>query len=120
MLRTFLHAKIHRAVVTAACADYEGSLSIDQEMMDAVGLKVHEKILVGNLHNGNRFETYAIAAESGSREIVLNGAAAHLGAKGDRLIIMSFCQLDEKEADGHHPRVIVLDEENQIMDRRGG
>jgi aspartate 1-decarboxylase len=119
MLRTLLHSKIHRATVTGACADYQGSLSIDREFMDAVGLLPHEKILVGNLHNGNRFETYAIEAEPGSREIVLNGAAAHLGAKGDRVIIMSFCQVNEDEIDKHHPRKIVLGEGNEIIERQG-
>ncbi len=119
ILRTLLHSKIHRATVTGACADYQGSLSIDPEFMEAVNLLPHEKILVGNLHNGNRFETYAIEAKAGSRDIILNGAAAHLGAKGDRIIIMSFCQLSNEETAHHHPRMIVLGEGNQIIERKG-
>ncbi|MEO0453408.1 MAG: aspartate 1-decarboxylase [Verrucomicrobiota bacterium] len=119
MLRTLLYSKIHRATVTGACVDYEGSLSIDKHFLEAVDMRPYEKILVGNLHNGQRFETYAIEAEAGSGEIVLNGAAAHLGAKGDRLIIMSYCQLTEEEMKNHVPKRIVLGANNEIIDRKG-
>jgi len=118
MIRKLLASKIHRAVVTDAQVDYEGSLSIDEELMEACGLHPYEKILVGNIHNGARFETYAIVAPRGSREIVLNGAAAHRGAVGDRLVIMSFGLLSPEEIRGHVPKVIVLDEHNEIVQRK--
>jgi aspartate 1-decarboxylase len=117
--RLLLHSKIHRAVVTDAHVDYEGSLSIDQDLMDACGMRPYEKILVGNIHNGSRFETYAIVAPRGSKQIIINGAAAHLGGKGDRLVIMSFASLDEQEMETHQPQSIVLDENNEIISRKG-
>ncbi|MEM6822036.1 MAG: aspartate 1-decarboxylase [Verrucomicrobiota bacterium] len=119
MQRTLLQSKIHRAVVTDAHVDYEGSLSIDQDLMDACGMLPYEKILVGNIHNGARFETYAIIAPRGSRHIILNGAAAHLGGPGDRLVIMSFASLTEEEIKSHQPKMIVLNEENAVVERRG-
>lgn len=118
MQRFILNSKIHRAVVTDAHVDYEGSLSIDEDLMDMVGIAPFEKILVGNIHNGARFETYAIAAPRGSRDIVINGAAAHRGSTGDRLVIMSFAALEPDELPHHRPKIIVLDESNQIADRR--
>jgi aspartate 1-decarboxylase len=114
-----LKSKIHRACVTAADVNYEGSLGIDQDFMDRVGLRPYERILCGNLANGQRFETYAIAAPRGSRAIILNGAVAHLGQAGDRITIMSFAELDQAEAAVWHPAVIVLDQANAIVDERG-
>lgn len=108
-----LKSKIHRAEVTDLSLHYEGSLAIDRRFMDAVGLRAHERILVGNLTNGERFETYAIAAPAGSATISLNGATARLGQKGDLLTIMSFSEVDEKEADKWTPRVITLSRGNQ-------
>jgi aspartate 1-decarboxylase len=110
-----LKAKLHQACVTHADVEYEGSLGIDVELMEAVGIHPYEKVLVSNINNGNRLETYAIAEPFGSRRIVLNGAAARKGAVGDRIIIMSFCWADEADVrDGRHrPRVIRLDEHNQ-------
>lgn len=119
MIRTFLGAKLHRAVVTETNVDYEGSLAIDQDLMDTVGIAPFEKILVGNQANGNRFETYAIAAARGSRTIQLNGAAALLGQVGQRLTIMTFVQLHESEWAHHVPKVLVLDAENRIVERKG-
>ncbi|MGF1679336.1 MAG: aspartate 1-decarboxylase [Candidatus Methylacidiphilales bacterium] len=119
MQRFILSHKIHRAVVTDAHVDYEGSLSIDEDLMDACGMLPYEKILVGNIHNGARFETYAIAAPRGSRKIVLNGATAHCGAPGDRIVIMTFAALSNEEIKEHQPKTIVLDEKNEIIDRRG-
>ena len=113
MQRIFLRAKIHRARVTATCLDYEGSLSIDQDLMDAVKMAPYEKILVADLENGNRFETYAIPAARGSGEIGLNGATAHLGAVGDNLIIFTFCLVDADGTASHQPTVVVLDEHNK-------
>ncbi len=109
-----LKSKLHRACVTHADVDYEGSLGIDAELMEAVGLYPHEKVLVSNIGNGHRFETYAIAEPVGSRRIVLNGAAARLGDVGDRIIIMSFCWVDEAEVrqGKHRARILRLDERN--------
>src|SRR6266702_8795220 len=119
MLVHLLKSKIHRAQVTAANVDYEGSMTIDRALMDKVGLLPYEKILCSNMSNAARFETYAIPGERGSGEIVLNGAAAHLGKPGDRLTIMSFTELDASEAKVWEPRVIVLDEHNNIVNERG-
>jgi len=114
-----LKSKIHRARVTAADLDYEGSLTIAQDLMAAAGLLPYERILCSNLANGARFETYAIPGPSGAGAIVLNGAAAHCGQPGDRLTIMSFGEADLAQAEGWQPRVIVLDEHNAIARQRG-
>ena len=114
-----LKSKIHRAYVTAASLDYEGSLTIDREFMGKVGLLPFEKILCSNLANGARFETYAIPGDPASGQIILNGAAAHLGKPGDRITIMSFTEIDSLEADAWSPRVIVLGENNLIVNERG-
>lgn len=119
MLKVLLSSKIHRATVTDASLHYEGSLAVDAEFLAACGMAEYEKILVGNLSNGERFETYAIAAPAGSRTISLNGATAYRGKIGDRLTIMSFCLVDGKEALSHRPSVILLDEKNQIIQRKG-
>lgn len=113
-----LKSKIHRARVTAADIKYEGSLSIDRDLMDKVGLRPYERILCGNLANGERFETYAIPAPRGSRAIVLNGATAHLGKTGDRLIIMSFAVVDERQAKKLKPRCVTLDAKNAVAGKR--
>jgi len=114
-----LKSKIHRAAVTAASLNYEGSMTIAADLMEKVGLIVYEKILCSNLTNGNRFETYAIAGEWGSGAIVLNGATAHLGKPGDLLTIMSYAALDEREAKNWRPRIVVLGTGNQIINERG-
>ncbi len=119
MFRTILLSKIHRAAVTDASVDYEGSLAIDASLMEACGMIPYERILVTNMANAERFETYAIEAPAGSRTIQLNGAAAHLGKVGDRITIMSFATLTPDEITAHQPRVIVLDEKNTIVNRRG-
>jgi aspartate 1-decarboxylase len=112
---TLLKSKIHRAAVTAASLHYEGSLTIPADLAERVGLLPYEKILVGNMANGARFETYVIYGESGSGEIQLNGATAHLGKIGDRLTIMNFAQFTPQEAVGHKPRVILLNERNEVL-----
>jgi len=116
---SLLKSKIHRAKVTAASLDYQGSLTIAQDLMDRVGLYPYERILCGNLANGARFETYVIPGEAGSGEIVLNGATAHLGKVGDRIIIMSFALVDDQESAEWHPKVVVLGEQNEIISERG-
>ena len=115
-----LKSKLHQACVTDADVHYEGSLGIDTELMEAVALYPHEKVLVSNINTGQRFETYVIPEAFGSRRIVLNGAAARLGAVGDRIIIMSFAWLRESDVrDGRHrPRIVRLDEHNEPVRRK--
>ena len=112
---TLLKSKIHRATVTGASLHYEGSLTVSADIARMVGLQPYEKILVGNLKNGERFETYVIYGEPEKGLIELNGATAHLGAIGDRLTIMSFAQLTADEAKRHHPHVVVLDAQNRVV-----
>jgi len=119
MLVHLLKSKIHRATVTAASVNYEGSLTIDEDFMEATGLQTYERILCGNMGNGARWETYVIKGPRGSRAIELNGAVAHLGKPGDRITIMSFTEVDAARASGWEPRVIVLDQENRIAASRG-
>ena len=110
-----LKSKIHRATVTGASLHYEGSLSIASDLAQRVGLLPYEKILVGNINNGERFETYVIYGEAGSGGIQLNGATAHLGKIGDRLTIMNFGLYSAEEGVGHKPRVILLNERNEVQ-----
>ena len=105
MQLTLLKAKLHRIKVTESCLDYEGSLSLDPDDMEAVGIVPYEKILVADVENGNRFETYAIEGKRGSHVCCLNGAAAHKGKVGDRLIVMAFAQMSPEEATGFQPKV---------------
>ena len=112
---TLLKSKLHRAAVTAASLHYEGSLTIAADLAEKVGLLPYEKILIGNMANGARFETYVIYGERGSGSIQLNGATAHLGKIGDRLTIMNFAQFTPQEAVGHRPRVILLNERNEVV-----
>ena len=119
MLVYVLKSKIHRARVTGGNVDYEGSLGIARDLMDKVGLLPYEKILCGNMANGERFETYAIPAEAGSGQIILNGATARLGKPGDRLTIMSFAELEAAKAKSWKPQVIVLDDQNAVVSERG-
>ena len=114
-----LKSKIHRATVTGASLNYEGSLTIDLALMEKVGFLPYERVLCSNMANGNRFETYLIAGERGSGDIVLNGATAHLGKAGDLITIMSFTFVDEGQAKGWEPRVIVLGAKNSIINHRG-
>jgi len=114
-----LKSKIHRASVTAASLEYEGSLGVDASLMEQVGFFPYERVLCSNLANGERFETYVIPAERGSAAIVLNGATAHLGKVGDRLTVMSYTLVDEYQAKHWQPRVIVLNEKNAIVNHRG-
>lgn len=106
MKLTLLKSKLHRIKVTEANLDYEGSLTLDPDDMEAVGIVQYEKILCADVENGNRFETYAISGKRGSHVCCLNGAAAHQGKVGDRLIVMAFAQMDEAEATGFAPRVL--------------
>ncbi|MBV60229.1 MULTISPECIES: aspartate 1-decarboxylase [Abyssibacter] len=115
---TLLKAKLHRACVTHAELDYEGSCAIDQDLLDAAGILEYEQVQIYNVTNGERFETYAILGERGSRVISVNGAAAHKAQPGDRLIICAYCGMDEAEAKRHKPRLVYLDETNQVTHSR--
>ncbi|MEI7731818.1 MAG: aspartate 1-decarboxylase [Verrucomicrobiota bacterium] len=119
MLIHLLKSKIHRAYVTAASVNYEGSLTIAEDLMEKVGLFPYERILCSNIANGARFETYVIKGKRGSGAIELNGAAAHRGKVGDRITIMSFTEVEASKAETWKPRVIVLGEQNKIATERG-
>ena len=112
-----LKSKLLRAEVTDSALHYEGSLAIDSELMEAVGIRSYEKILVANIANGERLETYAIEAPKGSHIISLNGAAAHKGKIGDLLVIMTFAQVDAEAAKDWKPKVLVLSHKNSQVVR---
>jgi aspartate 1-decarboxylase len=112
---TLLKSKIHRAQVTQTELAYMGSVSIDPVLMEAAGLWEYEKILVVNLNSGARFETYCIKGEEGQGTICVNGAAARLAVKGDKIIIMSFCQLTLKELESHRPKIVFVDDNNKVV-----
>src|SRR5579859_6382179 len=114
MQLTLLKAKLHRACVTHAELDYEGSCAIDGQLLDAAGILDYEQIQIYNVSNGERFTTYAIRAESGTGVISVNGAAAHRARPGDRIIICAYAQLNAAEALNHKPRLIYLNEKNQV------
>jgi aspartate 1-decarboxylase len=114
MLVYLLKSKIHRARVTGASLNYEGSLTIAEDLMEKVGLFPYERILCGNIANGERFETYAIKGKRGSGVIELNGGVARLGNIGDQLTIMSFSEVAASEAKNWKPKVIVLGERNKV------
>ena len=118
MHREMLRAKIHRAVVTRTDLNYEGSIAIASDLLEAAGIVEYEKVLVANLNNGHRCETYAIAAEAGAGEICMNGAAARWAGTGDRIIVMAFCYVDEKDLEGFKPTIVVLDERNAIVEKQ--
>ena len=116
MFRTMLGGKIHRATVTEADLNYVGSITVDQDLLDAAGILVNEKVAIVNNNNGERFETYTIPGERGSGVVCLNGAAARLVQKGDIVIIMSYVMLSEPEISAHQPKVVLVDEHNKIRD----
>ena len=114
MTRTFLKSKLHRATVTQADLSYEGSLTVDTELLKAADILEFEKVSVVNINNGARFETYVIAGEKGSGIFCLNGAAARLGEIGDKIIVISYADMTEEEYQNYDPSVILLDENNKI------
>jgi aspartate 1-decarboxylase len=114
MLLTMMKAKLHRATVTRADLDYEGSISVDRDLLDAAGILPHEQVDVLDINNGARFTTYAIEAPRGSRTIGVNGAAARLVQAGDKVIIVSYCQMEAELARQHAPNVVLLDDQNEI------
>jgi aspartate 1-decarboxylase len=119
MLVHVLKSKIHRATVTGASVDYEGSLTIAADLLEACGLYPYERILCSNMANGARWETYVIKGSWGSGSIELNGAVAHLGKPGDLITIMSFTEVDSVEVREWKPRVIVLGEHNGVVEKNG-
>ena len=114
MLLTMLKAKLHRATVTGADMHYEGSIGIDRDLLDASGILPHEQVDVLNITNGQRFTTYAIEAPRGSRVIGVNGAAARLVQKGDKVIVVTYGMLPAEEARNYAPTVVLLDDANEI------
>lgn len=120
MLRRMCRAKIHRATITASRLDYEGSIEIDQALIEAAGIFEHEMVLVANLANGNRFETYVIKGPRHSGVIGLNGAAARLGDPGDKIIVMSVVWMDEAKAKKLKPQFVQVDNRNRVLAVRHG
>jgi aspartate 1-decarboxylase len=123
MTRKLLRAKIHRATVTGADLDYEGSVTIDRELMDLTDLVDYEAVCIWNVTNGERFETYAIPGERHSGVVCVNGAAAHKVSKGDLIIIAAFSWMDEKDARTYQPKVVFVNEKNrpvELRKERGG
>lgn len=112
MLRSFLRAKLHMAKVTEANLFYEGSISIDMELLELAGILPYERVWISNMNNGERFDTYVIPAAKGSRTIGLNGPAAKKAKIGDRIVIFSYGYLLENEIPLHKPKIIILDENN--------
>ena len=115
MRRTMMKSKIHRATVTDANLHYQGSVTIDPELMAAADILENERVDVLDVTNGNRLSTYAIAGAPGRGEICLNGAAAHLVSRGDLVILVTYAELEEAEARRHRPRVVFVDESNRIV-----
>ncbi len=114
MIRTMMNGKIHRARVTEANLNYVGSITIDQDILDAVDILPNEKVQIVNNNNGARLETYVISGERGRGVICLNGAAARLVQVDDIIIIISYAHLNEEELKHHEPKVVVMDENNKI------
>lgn len=115
MTRTMLRSKIHRATLTGADLNYEGSITVDQDLLDAADILPGEQVQVLNLSNAARFHTYTITAPRGSGTVLLNGPAARLGIPGDKLIIITYTTLDEKEARSHQPLIVKVDEHNRPL-----
>ena len=118
LIRTFLRSKIHRATVTAADLDYVGSVSLDADLMDAADLDHLERVEIYNITNGSRLTTYALRGLRGSGEIQINGAAAHLVATGDLVIICAYAQIDRSELTDFRARIVLVDEENRVTEVR--
>ncbi len=117
-MRTMLKGKIHRARVTQVDVDYEGSITIGRSLMEASDILPYEQVEVLNINNGARFSTYAIEAEPNSGTICINGAAARLAAKGDIIIILSYCHLPDDEAINVIPKMVYVDENNRIVETK--
>jgi len=116
MMRCLLRAKLHKARVTEANLEYEGSLTVDEDLMDLAEIVPHEMVMVSNLNNGERFETYVIPGERGSGKICLNGATARKGIVGDRIIILCYAYLEGDQIEGFKPKIILLSEDNTPLE----
>ena len=112
--RTMLMSKLHRVTTTQAELHYEGSCAIDEDLLAAANIREHQQIDIYNVSNGQRFTTYAIRAEAGSGTVSVNGAAARLVSVGDRLILASYSTLDDEQCAEHHPKVVLIGEDNRI------
>lgn len=115
IFRTFLRAKIHRAVVTAADLHYNGSLTVDRTLLEASGMREYEMVQVVNVENGARFETYLIAGEPDTGVVQVNGAAARLAAMGDHIIVMAYAQVVDPVPDDWDPRIVMVDDRNRVL-----
>ena len=115
MLRWMCKSKIHRATVTEACLDYEGSITVDAALLALADIQPYEMVQVVNINNGQRFETYAIPGKKNSGTVCLNGGAARLGVKGDKVIVMSRCMVTEEEARDFTPKIVFVNEKNQTV-----
>lgn len=113
-----LKGKIHRATVTEACLHYEGSITIDRDLMEAANMLEYEKVEIYNVTNGNRFSTYVISGERGRGDICLNGAAARMVSPGDLVIIAGYAEYDEAELENHKPALCFVDDQNRIAEKR--
>ncbi|MGL5635077.1 MAG: aspartate 1-decarboxylase [Sarcina sp.] len=111
---SMLKGKIHRATVVQAELNYVGSITVDEDLLEASGILEYEKVSIVDIDNGARFETYTIAGERGSGMICLNGAAARCVQVGDKIILMAYCELEQEEAKNHKPKVVFVDEDNKI------
>ena len=116
MLRLMLRSKIHRATVTDADLEYEGSLTVDPVLLEAAGMLPYEQVSVSNLNNGERFETYIIPGKRGRGEMVLNGPTARKGVKGDKVIVFCYEYFKEQELKSQKPKIILVDEQNRVKE----
>jgi len=113
MKRTMMSGKIHRATITEANVDYEGSISVDSDLIRSAGMLPFEQVHVVDVNNGARLVTYLIEAEAGSGKVIMNGAAALLVSQGDKVIIISYAQMKDSEASDHNPKVVLVDDSNR-------
>jgi aspartate 1-decarboxylase len=116
MQRVMLKSKVHRATVTDCDLHYVGSVTVDPDLLEAADIREHEQVHVLDIDNGARFETYTIPGERGSGEVTINGAAARLVHRGDKVILVSYATYDEAEIENHRPRVVHVDADNRIID----
>ncbi|WP_025270195.1 aspartate 1-decarboxylase [Hippea sp. KM1] len=120
MLREVLIGKIHRATVTEADLNYVGSITIDEDLMEAANMREFELVHIWNIDNGERFQTYTIKGKRGSGVICLNGAAARKVAVGDKIIIAAFGMMEEEKLDGYQPHIVIVDDNNRIVEQHRG
>ena len=117
MFRLMLRSKIHRAIVTDADLEYEGSLTVDPLLLEAAGILPYEQVHVSNLNNGERFETYVIPGKRGSGEVVLNGPTARRGVKGDKIIVFCYEYFNEDELKTFRPKIVLVDDSNRVREK---